>query len=517
MLLFFLLIGRVLDQRARGKAREAAEQLIALRIVDVAVLRADGTVERRQQDSVRTGECVLVGIGERIGIDGIVESGRSSIDASLVTGESLPARIEPGTKVFSGSINLESPLTIKVTATGEATLLAECVRLIEAAEHGRGRFVALADRVARLYAPVVHIAALATFLVWWLGLGVSWTEALLIATSVLIITCPCALALAVPAVQVIATGRLFRSGILLKSPSALERLATADTIVFDKTGTLTEPDLRLRIESCWSAEDLAEAAALCVASRHPLARALAAAAPPVQPAKGATEVMGAGLRWMSPQGEVRVGSRQFCGLTGPETTCPELWLVRPGQAAIRFCFEETLRCDAAETLSLLNQKNYPLFLYSGDRDQPVRTIAAQAGISNYEAALSSASKVAKLAAFQSAGKKVLMVGDGLNDGPALAAASVSMSPSTAADLSQTIADVVFQGSSLRPVATVLATAKAARLLIQENIGLSITYNLVMIPLAMLGHVTPWLAAAAMSGSSLMVILNSLRLNRVQHL
>jgi P-type Cu2+ transporter len=513
MLLFFLLVGRVLDQRARGKAREAAEQLIALRVIDVAVLRADGTIERRAQESVRAGERVLVGIGERVGVDGIIESGSSSIDASLVTGESLPAPVEPGAKVFSGSINLDSPLTVLVTGTGEATLLAECVRLIEAAEHGRGRFVALADKVARLYAPVVHIAALATFLVWWLALGMAWPQALLIAASVLIITCPCALALAVPAVQVIATGRLFRRGILLKSPSALERLASVDTIVFDKTGTLTEPNLRLRAEPCWTAEDLAQAAALCAASRHPLARALVAAAPFVRPADGVMEVAGAGLRWNGPQGEIRVGSRAFCGVAAGDSDGPELWFARPDRPPIRFRFEETLRSDATETLSQLAQKNYPLFLYSGDRAEPVRAIAERAGIANYEAELSPASKVAKLAAFQSRGGKVLMVGDGLNDGPALAAASVSMSPSTAADLSQTIADVVFQGNSLRPVAIVLATAKAARHLIKENIGLSIAYNLVMVPLAVLGHVTPWLAAAAMSGSSLIVILNSLRLGR----
>ncbi len=512
MLLFFLLIGRVLDQRARGKAREAAEQLLALRIIDVAILRDDGTIERRPQDSVQLGECVLAGIGERIGVDGIVQNGRSTVDASLVTGESLPALVEPGGRVFSGSINLDSPLTILVTATGETTLLAECVRLIEAAEHGRGRFVTLADKVARLYAPVVHIAALATFLVWWQVIGMAWPEALLIAASVLIITCPCALALAVPAVQVIATGRLFRAGILLKSPSALERLASADTIVFDKTGTLTEPHLHLRLEPSWGGEDLAEAAALCAASRHPLARALVAAAPDVRPANGVEEVTGAGLRRTDPRGEFRVGSRWFCGAVAADSDGPELWFAQPGHAPIRFRFEETLRRDAQDTIALLKQRGYPLFLCSGDREEPVRRIANQLGLVDWIAELSPVAKVAKLAAFQSAGRKVLMVGDGLNDGPALAAASVSMSPATAADLSQTIADVVFQGSSLRPVATVLATAKAARRLIKQNIALAIVYNLIMVPLAMCGYVTPWLAAAAMSGSSLMVILNSLRLN-----
>ena len=240
-LLFFLLVGRVLDHRARGQARATAEQLLTLRASDVAVLQADGSAARRSQHSVAPGDRVLVGLGERIGADGIVERGGSTLDASLVTGESLPVEATPGTQVFAGTLNLGEPLTVRATATGNGTLLAECARLIEAAEARRSRFVALADRVARRYAPAVHAAALLTFLGWYFVAGVSAGQALLTASAVLIITCPCALALAVPVVQVIATGRLFRAGVLLKSPTALERLADVDTVVFDKTGTLTEP------------------------------------------------------------------------------------------------------------------------------------------------------------------------------------------------------------------------------------------------------------------------------------
>ncbi len=244
-LLFFLLIGRVLDHRARGRARATAEQLLTLRMTDVAVLEPDGTVRRRGQEQVAEGDRILVASGERIGVDGVVESGAASLDASLVTGESLPVAAEPGAAVFAGSLNLGATLTVRATATGGSTLLAECVRLIEAAETRRGRFVVLTDRVARRYAPTVHVCALGTFLWWFFVAGVPAGQALLTATSVLIITCPCALALAVPAVQVIATGRLFRGGMLLKSPTALERLADVDTVVFDKTGTLTEPLLAL--------------------------------------------------------------------------------------------------------------------------------------------------------------------------------------------------------------------------------------------------------------------------------
>jgi len=516
MLLFFLLIGRVLDQRARGRAREAAQMLLGLRIVDVAVRRPDGTIERVPQDRVERGQCVAVGMGERVGVDGIIERGSSSLDTSLVTGESLPVAVEPGTQVFAGSINLGGPLEIRVAATGEATLLAECVRLIEAAEHGRGRFVLLADRVAQYYAPIVHLAAATTFLVWWQIFGIAWMTALLDATSVLIITCPCALALAVPAVQVIATGGLFRAGILLKSPSALERLAAVDMVVFDKTGTLTLPQLTLTRDDSWTDADLTLAAGLASRSNHPLARALVEGAPPTAELGPVSEIAGSGLICASAEGEIRLGSRRFCGVVvGPVATGPELWLQRPGQPAIRFSFAETVRNDAATTITRLHKDGIGTQLLSGDRFEPVEAVGCAIGISPRFANQTPVDKVAALETLKREGWRVLMVGDGLNDGPALAAASVSMSPATAADISQTIADVVFQGQNLAPVATVLATARKARHLIRQNIALSVLYNLVMVPLAMAGYVTPWLAAAAMSGSSLMVILNSVRLGRGQ--
>ena len=244
MLLFFLLLGRVLDHRARGRARATAEQLLLLRAGDVAVLDADGGTTNCAQEQVAPGARVLVGMGERIGIDGVVETGAGAVDASLVTGESLPVAVAPGAAVFAGTLNLGAALVVRATATGAGTLLAECVRLIEAAEARRGRFVVLADRVARAYAPAVHGTALVTFL-GWVALGAPVSQALLIASAVLIVTCPCSVALAVPAVQVIAAGRLFRAGVLLKSATALERLAEVDTVVFDKTGTLSAPALAL--------------------------------------------------------------------------------------------------------------------------------------------------------------------------------------------------------------------------------------------------------------------------------
>ncbi len=526
-LLFFLLVGRVLDHRARGQARATAEQLLTLRATDVAVLQSDGRTVRRPQQSVAPGERVLVTSGERIGVDGTVETGESSLDASLVTGESLPVPAAPGTAVFAGTLNLGAPLTVRATKAGGATLLAECVRLIEAAEARRGRFVVLADRVARRYAPAVHLSALVTFVWWFFVAGVGTGQALLTASAVLIVTCPCAVALAVPAVQVIATSGLFRTGTLLKSPTALERLAEVDTAVFDKTGTLTEPVLALDT-SAVDRDALAVAASLAANSRHPLARALVAAAGPVAAADGVVEHQGLGLE----ADGVRLGSRVFCGVAGGEETegagsekghslprgeggsagaAPELWLTRPGHPPQRFAFTETLRADAVATLAQLRRMGLKLRLLSGDRPGSVAAIATALGIDDWQAECTPVQKVAAIEALRESGRHVLMVGDGLNDSPSLAAATVSASPATAADLSQTVADVVFQGGNLAPVALALSTARRARAVMRQNLMLSIGYNTLMVPLAMAGFVTPWLAAAAMSSSSLLVIANSFRL------
>ena len=564
-LLFFLLIGRVLDHRARGQARATAEQLLTLRNSDVGVLGADGSVTRRAQHAVVPGDFVLVGMGERIGIDGVVESGTSLLDASLVTGESLPVAATSGALVFAGTLNLGAPLTLLVTAAGDATLLADCVRLIEAAEARRGRFVVLADRVARRYAPAVHLTALATFAWWFFVAGAGVTQALLTASAVLIVTCPCALALAVPAVQVIATSRLFRAGVLLKSATALERLAAVDTVVFDKTGTLTEPLLGLSPGVDRAA--LLLAASLAANSRHPLARALLAAAGPVAPAEDVTEHAGAGLC----AGNVRLGSAAFCGVAeiefeieietpppleglsreadqgwaeGPAgttlrpnpppnldplrgssphgegeypapATSPELWLTRPDQPPVRFAFDEVVRSDAAAVVARLRALGLAVHLLSGDRAASVRRVATALGITAWQAEHTPVQKVAAIEAMRAAGRTVLMVGDGLNDSPSLAAANVSASPASAADISQTVADVVFQGNKLAPVALLVTTARRAQRVMRGNLALALGYNALMVPLAVAGYVTPWLAAAAMSSSSLLVMANSFRL-RAEH-
>jgi Cu2+-exporting ATPase len=388
---------------------------------------------------------------------------------------------------------------------------------MELAEQRRAHYVQLADRVAGMYAPAVHGFAAATFVGWlWLG-GVAWQQALLTAIAVLIITCPCALALAVPAVQVIASGRLLREGILLKSATALERLAQVDAVVFDKTGTLTEGRPRLRDDG-YDAASLAIAAGLAAVSRHPLARALHRAAPEVAAAKGVREVPGAGLLLATDAGEIRLGNRRFCGVaedaaTGENAGGPELWLARPGQAPVRFAFDDALRPDAAAVAQRLRTAALPMTLLSGDRAPVVAGVADRLGIADRYAGCTPQDKVARLEAMARDGRRVLMVGDGLNDAPALAAAHVSLSPASAADISQTAADAVFQGRSLAPVLKLLGAARRVDRLVKQNLVLAFAYNAVTIPLAIAGLVTPLVAAICMSASSLAVIGNALRLNR----
>ncbi|MBL8660278.1 MAG: heavy metal translocating P-type ATPase metal-binding domain-containing protein [Rhodospirillales bacterium] len=527
-LLFFLLVGRYLDLLARGRARSAAEHLLALGGAAVTVVGADGEKRVLAPARVEPGMTVLVAAGERIGVDGRIAAGVSDVDTALIDGESTPKPVAPGASVFAGTLNLTAPLRIAVTAVGDGTLLAEIARLIEAAEHQRGRYVALADRVARLYAPVVHSLAALTFLGWWLGAGATWQDALLIAIAVLIITCPCALALAVPVVHVVASGRLLRRGVLLKSGTALERLAVVDTIVFDKTGTLTLGRPRL-VETAGASDPaaLAQAAALAAASRHPLARALTRAAEargvPVAAAGGVSEVPGAGLERRTAGGVTRLGSRAFVGADAGGATDvangamsgvgPELWLARPGEAAVRFAFADAPREDARAVVAALRRLGCKVELLSGDREAVVAAVAAEVGIETWRADCRPGDKVRRLESSAGRGARVMMVGDGLNDAPALAAASVSLSPATAVDVSQTAADLVFQGDRLAPVVEVLEIARQAQRLVKQNLALAFLYNATTIPLAIAGLVTPLIAAIAMSTSSLVVIVNALRLNR----
>ncbi|MBC8339573.1 MAG: cadmium-translocating P-type ATPase [Alphaproteobacteria bacterium] len=518
-LLFFLLVGRYLDHRARAKARSAAEQLLGLAAVTATVIEPDGAMRAVAVAQLQPGMAVAVAAGERIPVDGTVLQGISDIDTSLVTGESLPRLTETGTQVFAGTLNLSQPLRIRVTAAGDGTLLAEIVRLMEAAEQGRARYVRLADRIAKIYAPTVHILAGGTFLGWWLIAGAGWEAALMAAVAVLIITCPCAIGLAVPAVQVVASGRLMQRGGLLKSADGLERLASVDTVVLDKTGTLTTGKLSLTNRNAVPDEDLALAAAIAQNSTHPAARALSNAAKGLALAEmtDVNEVPGQGLCAVFEGGDIRLGRREWCGVTGDTqaeekiATGTEIWLTGPGRTSRRFVLADTLRPDAVSAVRDLRRLGLEPILLSGDRLDVVANVAETLGIRDFEAEVLPAEKVARVRALTDERRKVLMVGDGLNDAPALAAGFASMSPADAADVSKTAADVIFQGNALAPVAATIRTARLADRLVRQNFTLAFLYNSVAVPLAVAGLATPLVAAVAMSSSSVLVTLNALRL------
>ncbi len=515
MLLSFLLAGRYLEQNMRRRTRAVAANLAALKAETATKFVSETEISEVPASTINPGDIVLVRPGERLAVDGVVIHGRSEVDQSLVTGETLPLAVDAGASVYAGTLNLSGALRLRVTAAEHGTLLDEVARLLDNAAQSRSRYVRLADRAARLYSPVVHAAALATLL-GWVALGASWHDAIITAIAVLIITCPCALALAIPAVQVIAAGSLFRSGVLLNSGDAIERLAAVDTVVFDKTGTLTLPEPEVTNAADVPADMLTLAGQLALSSRHPLAHALVRASAASAPFAGAIEEPGQGVRHVVDGAEIRLGRPSFCDAEAEADrvarTDPEASVIafRRGGRRFAFAVRQRLRADAAETVAQLGDQGFAVEILSGDRGVAVEAAARATGVDAWQAALTPADKIAHIQRTRQEGRNVLMVGDGLNDAPALAAASVSLSPVTATHLAQASADAVFLGDGLKPVEAALAIARKAFRLMKENLWLTVIYNTIAVPLAILGYVTPLIAAAAMSGSSILVIANALR-------
>ncbi|HEU4651689.1 MAG TPA: HAD-IC family P-type ATPase, partial [Croceibacterium sp.] len=366
----------------------------------------------------------------------------------------------------------------------------------------------IADRASRLYAPVVHVAALLAFAVWFASTE-DWHRALGVAVAVLIITCPCALGLAVPMVQVVAARRLFERGVMVRDGSALERLAEADTVLFDKTGTLTLGAPRLTNRKAIGEEALAIAASLAEHSRHPHSQALATAPAGRRRLEAVREHPGLGVEGRRGGETWRLG-RAAWALGDPASDAGTV-LSRDGVRVAQFAFEDEARPAVAEAVGELRRLGLALEIVSGDRAGPVAALAAAAGIAEARPAMLPGDKVARIAALQAEGARVLMVGDGLNDAPALAAAHVSMAPANAADIGRQSADIVFLHPGLDAVPFAVRTARRARQLIRQNFALAVAYNAVAVPLAFAGLLTPLIAALAMSGSSILGVANALRL------
>ncbi len=513
MLLFFLLIGRWLDVRLRAKAGQAARDLAALQARVAHRIDTNGDVQAIPAGEVRPGDHLLVPPGERIPADAELIEGEGPVDASLVTGETAPQTLKPGSEAYSGMVNLSAPLTVRARVASQDSLLAEIARLVEAGEQSRSRYVRYADRAARAYVPAVFAMSGLT-LIGWLIFGATPHDAVMNAIAVLIITCPCAMALVVPAVQVVACGRLYKHGVLVKSGDALERLATIQSVVFDKTGTLTEGRARLANAADIDAHTLETAARLARASRHPLSRAVVDAAGDGPVAVDLSETGGGGLSGVVNGRRVRFGSAAFLEVeTSGGDAAQEAWLEVEDNAPVRFVFEDALRADAAETVAALREEGLACELLSGDREGPVAHAAAALGLSAWRSGLKPQEKIARIEQMKSAGQAPLMVGDGVNDAPALAAAHVSVSLGSGAEISRSAADLVIQGDRLSALLEARRISLESKARVMENFALANIYNIIAVPLAVFGLVTPLVAAICMSASSIVVMLNALRLAR----
>ncbi|QZP07175.1 heavy metal translocating P-type ATPase [Caenibius sp. WL] len=509
MLLAFLLAGRVLDAMMRDKARTGVDALLSHAAQGAMVVGEGGTVDWQRAEQLVPGMVIRIAAGERLAADGDILTGVSQFDQSLLTGESTPIASGPGDKVLTGTLNLDAPVDVRVTAVGQDTTLATIARLMDAAAQNRSTYVRIADRASQLYAPAVHLLAALSFAGWMIA-GAGLYQSLVIAVAVLIITCPCALGLAVPVAQVVASGALMRAGIMVKDGSALERLARIDHALLDKTGTLTlgRPEPDPAVITSLSADTASVALALASHSRHPISRALgkalaahghrAAVLDQVEERAG----QGVFARWQGQPVSLRRPDRAQGVAVTLDIAGQPIWLIP---------FADRLRPDWQDALRQLAGLGVDASILSGDNGVAVAEVARQTGLE----ARSDASPADKLRAIESLQQehRVLMVGDGLNDGPALAQANASIAPGTASDVGLQAADFVFVQESLLALPRAVRAAKATMRVVKQNFALAIGYNIIAVPLAMAGMVTPMIAAIAMSGSSLIVIANSLRLTK----
>ncbi|MBB2971889.1 cation-translocating P-type ATPase [Mesorhizobium sp. RMAD-H1] len=513
-LVFFLLIGRTLDYVMRERTRTAVKGLAQLSPRGAMAVTADGEYEYVPLKEIRPGMRLLLAAGERVPVDCRVESGISDVDCSLVNGESVPRQVDAGSTLHAGTTNITASLTVIATAAAEDSFLAEMIRLMDAAESGKSAYRRIADRASRLYAPAVHLTALVSFIGWMILQG-DLHQAVTVGIAVLIITCPCALGLAVPMVQVMAARRLFENRVLVKDGSAMERLNEIDTVVFDKTGTLTLGELQITNIDRIDPDALAIAAELAPHSRHPNAQAIVAAArqTTTRPALRFDRVQerpGLGLEAMAGGKVYRLGRASFA-CTGSGQGAAETVFSCDGRPLAAFTFSDRLRPGAKALVEQLHKAGIAMEIVSGDSEQAVRAVAEQLGIPQYRAGILPGGKLDRIRALTGQGRKVLMVGDGLNDAPALMAAHVSMAPATAADVGRNNADFVFLQDGLETVFLAYRISRDAGKLIRQNFVIAISYNVVALPIAIMGYATPFIAAVAMSLSSIIVVANALRL------
>lgn len=506
-LTFFLLIGRYLEHQTRSAARSAAKELAALEVHTAHRKTVDG-LETVALEDLRVGDRIVVPTGVRVPVDGTLLSDEAQTDRAFLTGESEPVANTRTAELNAGEVNIGAPFELRADAVGQGTRLHQIARLVETAENARNRYTSLADRAARIYAPAVHLLALGTFLGWVIATQ-DVRHALNVAIAVLIITCPCALGLAVPAVSTAAISRLYRLGFLVKSGTALERLAEVKAVVLDKTGTLTTPGFDFDV-SRFDADALRIAKALAQSSAHPLSKALSGFLSDVDPVtlSEIREEKGRGITAKADGVAVALGRAGWLA-AGGEGLC-----LKVGDTLVALPYQETLRDGVNEMTEGLGNMGYALEIISGDTEHKTAQLAQMMGIGDHHAAMTPEEKNARIHALIDQEQTPCMIGDGLNDTIALAAAHASIAPGTALDAARNAADVVVLGDSFKAVPQLFAIARKAVRLSQQNFGIAVAYNAISIPIAISGHATPLAAALAMSLSSITVLLNAIRVGRV---
>jgi len=517
MFVFFLTVGRYLEMRARHRSIDRGVALSALMPNTVTRVR-DGSVETVPASRLVAGDLLRVAAGDAIPADGVLERGETRVDESVLTGESVPRPKSPGDGLIAGSVNLDERIEFRVERTGVDTTLGTIGRLSERARYARPAFVQVSDRIARYVVIAILVVAAVTALAWT---TIDAERAFVVTLSVLVVTCPCALALATPAAFAATGSRLAELRLLITNGNAVEALSRATHVVFDKTGTLTRgrPTIvETRVfDERYDAQDLRRiAATLETASNHPVARAFASLENTL-PASDLRVVPGGGVEGIVEGKRWRIGSQSYVGAPPSPDKSPDsatrVYLANDTSVVARFDLDDASRPGAGEAVAALRAMGLELALVSGDEDAPVARVASELGIEDARSRCSPEDKLDAIRSLQQRGATVVMIGDGINDAPVLAGADASIAPSEAALLAQTHADVLMLGDSLQPVITAFRAARKTMRIVRQNICWAIVYNIAAVPLAAAGYVPPWAAAIGMSASSLVVVLNALRMSR----